>query len=125
MLDHASVYERTAVRERPSSKRPHAVRRSLVVAQADRLGLPFHAVDRPNPCPNDVYEQRMADALAVAHDDGATQMIFGDLFLEDVRAYRESALAPTGIEPRFPLWLRLRRRRPDHTVMRESGGERD
>jgi diphthamide synthase (EF-2-diphthine--ammonia ligase) len=60
----------------------------------------------PFPCPNEVYEARMAAALAEARQAGVTRMIFGDLFLRDVRSYREQKLAGTGIEPMFPLWDR-------------------
>jgi uncharacterized protein (TIGR00290 family) len=84
----------------------HAVRRSLLEAQADRLGLPLHVVEIPSPCPNDVYEEQMSAAMAAAVDDGVEVVVFGDLFLEDVRAYREQALDGTGIRPVFPLWQR-------------------
>ncbi|HLK44481.1 MAG TPA: hypothetical protein VKT18_00770 [Acidimicrobiales bacterium] len=84
----------------------HAVRRSLLEAQADALSLPLHVVELPWPCPNDVYEGRMADALAVASEDGVEAIAFGDLFLEDVRAYRERSLEGSGLVPVFPLWER-------------------
>jgi uncharacterized protein (TIGR00290 family) len=84
----------------------HAVRRSLLEQQAERLGLPLHVVAIPSPCPNDVYEARMVEALDAATRDGVSAMVFGDLFLEDVRLYREHTLAPTGIVPVFPLWSR-------------------
>lgn len=84
----------------------HAVRRELLEAQAAELGLPLHVVELPWPCPNEVYEQRMAAAVTRAVGDGVEQMIFGDLFLADVRSYREAMLANTGITPVFPLWLR-------------------
>jgi uncharacterized protein (TIGR00290 family) len=84
----------------------HAVRRALLEAQADRLGLPLHVVEIPSPCPNDVYEARMAAALRAATAAGVGRMVFGDLFLEDVRAYREDALGETGVAPVFPLWDR-------------------
>ena len=84
----------------------HAVRRSLLEAQAERLGLPLHVVEIPSPCPNDVYETRMAAAVSAAREAGVGEMIFGDLFLEDVRAYRERNLRGTGITPVFPLWGR-------------------
>lgn len=84
----------------------HAVRRSLLQAQADRLGLALHVVEIPSPCPNDIYEARMAAAVAAARSAGVEQMVFGDLFLEDVRAYREAHLADSGITPLFPLWGR-------------------
>jgi uncharacterized protein (TIGR00290 family) len=84
----------------------HAVRRSLIEAQADRLGLPLHLVEIPSPCPNDVYERRMDEAMKTATGEGIDAVVFGDLFLEDVRAYRERALADTAIRPLFPLWGR-------------------
>lgn len=84
----------------------HAVRRSLLDAQAERLALPAHVVEIPSPCPNDVYEAKMSEALAVARADRVEAVVFGDLFLADVRAYREQAMAGTGIEPLFPLWGR-------------------
>ena len=84
----------------------HAVRRSLVEAQAEAAGLPLVRVPIPSPCPNEVYEARMRDAVAHAVDDGFTHVAFGDLFLEDVRRYREERLAGTGLLPIFPLWGR-------------------
>jgi uncharacterized protein (TIGR00290 family) len=82
----------------------HAVRSELLELQAARLGLPVHRVELPAPCPNEVYEAAMRDAVAVARRDGATRMVFGDLFLADVRAYREEHLRNTGLAPAFPLW---------------------
>jgi uncharacterized protein (TIGR00290 family) len=82
----------------------HGVRRELVVAQAERLGLPLHLVELPSPCPNETYEEAMRDAIAVARAEEVEEMVFGDLYLADVRAYREQSLAATGIRPRFPLW---------------------
>jgi uncharacterized protein (TIGR00290 family) len=84
----------------------HAVRRSLLVAQADALGLALHVVELPWPCPNETYEARMAVAVDDAVALGVEAIGFGDLFLEDVRAYREHALAPTGLAALFPLWGR-------------------
>ena len=82
----------------------HAVRRELLEAQAQRLGLALHAVDLPYPCPNDVYEARMGAAVAAARAEQVDAIVFGDLFLRDVREYRERMLAGTGIRPLFPLW---------------------
>jgi len=84
----------------------HGVRRVLLQAQAHALGLPLHVVELPTPCPNDVYEQAMGEAMTVARQAGADQLVFGDLFLADVRAYREQSLHGTGITPVFPLWHR-------------------
>jgi uncharacterized protein (TIGR00290 family) len=82
----------------------HAVREALLDAQAAAAGLPCRKVRIPWPCPNATYEAEMAGALAEARAAGVTRVVFGDLFLEDVRAYRERNLAGTGIEPVFPLW---------------------
>ena len=82
----------------------HSVRNELLLAQGERLGLPIRVVELPWPCPNEVYEKLMADAVDAAADDGVTRMVFGDLFLADIREYRESMLAPTPITPVFPLW---------------------
>ena len=84
----------------------HAVRRSLLEAQADRLGLALVTVEIPASCSNELYEERMAEAIALAQADRVAHVIFGDLFLRDVRAYREDRLRGTGISPIFPLWDR-------------------
>ena len=82
----------------------HAVRESLLKAQAAAAGLPLVVVPIPSPCPNEEYERAMAAAIARAKSEGVTHIIFGDLFLEDVRRYREENLAKSGIAPVFPLW---------------------
>lgn len=82
----------------------HGVRRTLVEAQARATGLPLHAVSIPFPCPNDVYEERMAAFIRAARDSAIAAIAFGDLFLPDVRAYREANMRETGIQPLFPLW---------------------
>ena len=82
----------------------HAVRRALLEAQAAAAGLALYAVDLPWPCPNDAYESKMAAAVARLEADGFTHVAFGDLFLPDVRRYREDRLANTGLTPMFPLW---------------------
>jgi uncharacterized protein (TIGR00290 family) len=84
----------------------HAVRRELLDAQAAALGLPLHVVALPWPCSNEIYEQLMGAAVADARSGGVELMIFGDLFLADVRSYRERMLAGTGLRPLFPLWGR-------------------
>ena len=84
----------------------HGVRREILLAQLDAAGLPPRIVPIPYPCPNVVYEARMGDAVAQAVRDGITHIIFGDLYLADIRAYREAKLAGTGITPVFPLWQR-------------------
>jgi uncharacterized protein (TIGR00290 family) len=84
----------------------HAVRENILDAQAEAAGLPLVKLPIPSPCPNDVYERAMAEAMARAHSEGVTHVIFGDLFLEDIRKYREDNLAKCGITPIFPLWGR-------------------
>lgn len=84
----------------------HGVRREVVMAQAEAAGLPIHVIDIPYPCPNEVYEKSMVSFVSSARRDGVEAMAFGDLFLEDIRAYREGRLAGTGITPLFPLWGR-------------------
>lgn len=84
----------------------HAVREELLEAQARAVGLPLWRVPLPQPCPNAEYEARMRALIERARAAGVTHMAFGDLFLEDVRAYRERQLTGTGIAPVFPLWGR-------------------
>ena len=84
----------------------HAVRRTLLEVQAKAAGLPLHAIDIPYPCPNADYERIMGAFVARAQAHGVDAMAFGDLFLADIRAYREKQLAGTGIAPLFPLWGR-------------------
>ena len=82
----------------------HGVREELLDAQAESLGLPLIKVPLPWPCPNEAYEAAMAEAVRRAREEGIECMVFGDLFLEDIRKYREEKLAATGIEPLFPIW---------------------
>ena len=82
----------------------HGVRRTLLEAQADSAGIPLWQVPLPWPCTNDEYEARMAAACRRAVSEGFDTMAFGDLFLRDVRAYRERQLAGSGLTPFFPLW---------------------
>jgi uncharacterized protein (TIGR00290 family) len=82
----------------------HAVRRSLAAIQAERAGLPLWSVDLPWPCPNGVYEELMAGVCQRSVAEGLSGIAFGDLFLRDVREYREKQLAGSGLEPLFPLW---------------------
>lgn len=84
----------------------HAVRRRLLEQQAEAVSLPLHVVEIPKDCPEELYAEQMSRAVRTAVADGITHMAFGDLFLEDVRSYREQSLAGTGIEPVFPLWGR-------------------
>ena len=97
----------------------HGVREELLQAQLAAAGLAPLIVRIPYPCPNEVYERAMAAAIEDAKARGITHIIFGDLFLQDIRTYREKQLAGTGIAPVFPLWLK-----PTDALAREmiSGG---
>ncbi len=82
----------------------HAVRVDLLRAQAEALGLPVWEIPIPSPCPNDVYERAMAATVRRAADEGFDCIAFGDLFLEDIRRYREERLEGSGLRPIFPLF---------------------
>ena len=84
----------------------HGVRTALLEAQAAALGLPLRVARIPAPCTNEEYERVMRAPLAAWRDEGGEAVVFGDLFLADVRAYRERLLAPTGVHALFPLWER-------------------
>jgi uncharacterized protein (TIGR00290 family) len=91
------AYERVAM---------HGVREALLDAQAVAVGLALVKVRIPSPCPNEVYERAMGAAMAEALAQGIDHVVFGDLFLADIRAYREAQLARIGMTPLFPLWRR-------------------
>lgn len=82
----------------------HATHHELLKTQAERLGLPLYSVFIPSSCTNDIYEARMEIALRQVIKKGISHIVFGDLFLEEIRKYRESKLAKTNIIPLFPLW---------------------
>lgn len=82
----------------------HSTRKTVLEAQAAAAGLPLWVVPLPWPCSNEIYEQRMAEACQRAIRERIDAIAFGDLFLQDVRDYRIKQLAPTGLEPLFPLW---------------------
>ncbi|HEX8255122.1 MAG TPA: ATP-binding protein [Thermoanaerobaculia bacterium] len=90
-----SAYDRVAM---------HAVRTDLLQRQADAAGLPLLRVAIPRPCSNEEYEAAMSAVTRTAEADGIEYIAFGDLFLEDIRAYREEKLAATKLRPLFPLW---------------------
>ena len=94
----------TTINESADRVSMHAVRSQVLRAQADALGLPLVTVPLPWPCTNDLYEARMGEAVRGVVADGFTHVAFGDLFLEDVRRYREDRLAGSGLAPVFPLW---------------------
>ena len=93
----SEVYDRVAM---------HGVRASLLDRQIAALGLPSLKVMLPTPCSNDIYEARFAEACERLKRQGISHMVFGDLYLEDIRAYRERQLASLGMTPIFPLWRR-------------------
>jgi uncharacterized protein (TIGR00290 family) len=82
----------------------HAVRESLLEIQAAAAGLPLVKVPIPFPCPNATYELAMSQAMERARSEGVWHVVFGDLFLQDIRAYREKQLASCGMTPVFPVW---------------------
>jgi len=94
----------TTVNEAAQRVAMHAVRIDLLQAQAAALGVPLWTVPIPSPCPNDVYEAAMSAAVARAVRERFTHVAFADLFLEDIRRYREERLAGTGLTPMFPLF---------------------
>ncbi len=96
----------TSINEAADRVSMHGVRRSLAEAQAKATGLPLHIISLPSPCTNETYEERMSAFVATARDAGIEAMAFGDLFLADIRAYREDRLRGTGLVPLFPLWER-------------------
>jgi uncharacterized protein (TIGR00290 family) len=84
----------------------HGVRDALLERQVQALGLPALRIRLPHPCSNEIYEARMREACDALTSHGITHLVFGDLFLEDIRAYRERQLATVGLSGLFPLWRR-------------------
>jgi uncharacterized protein (TIGR00290 family) len=84
----------------------HGVRRELLVQQAQSIGLPLHEVRIPPQCVNPIYEARMEEALRIYYAEGVRTVAFGDIFLQDLRAYREKNLARIGMTALFPIWTR-------------------
>jgi uncharacterized protein (TIGR00290 family) len=106
----------TTVNQTYSRVAMHAVRESLLEMQAAAAGLPLIKVPIPSPCTNEIYEQGMAGAMTRAKAEGVFHVVFGDLFLEDVRAYREKQLTGCGMTPVFPLWGRDTRRLAEEMI---------
>jgi uncharacterized protein (TIGR00290 family) len=94
----------TTINEPAQRVAMHAVRVELLREQADVLGLPLWLAPIPSPCPNEVYEEVMRGIVARAVAEGFTHVAFADLFLQDIRKYREEKLAGTGLTPLFPLF---------------------
>ena len=113
----------TTINESAQRVAMHAVRIDVLRAQAESIGAPLWIVPIPSPCPNAVYEAAMAETVSRAVGEGFTQAAFGDLFLDDIRRYREERLAGSGLTPLFPLFdreptwtARLARRMVAHGV---------
>jgi uncharacterized protein (TIGR00290 family) len=106
----------TTVNQTYSRVAMHAVRQSLVEMQAAAAGLPLIKVLIPSPCANEIYERAMGAAMARARDEGVRHVVFGDLFLEDIRAYREKQLASCGMTAVFPLWQRNTRQLAEEMI---------
>ncbi|MDZ4736723.1 MAG: hypothetical protein SGJ07_10290 [Rhodospirillaceae bacterium] len=102
--EHEPVGLLTTINETHARVAMHAVRETLLEKQAEAAGLTLHKVQLPWPCPNEVYETRMGEAMERFRRDGVAAVAFGDLYLEDVRRYREEKLAGSGIRSLFPLW---------------------
>jgi uncharacterized protein (TIGR00290 family) len=111
----------TTINEAVQRVAMHAVRRDVLEAQAAAAGLPLRIVSIPDPCSNDEYESRMRVCIEQVTREGFTHVAFGDLFLEDVRRYRERNLAGTGLTPLFPLWQIPTRQLADEMI---AGGLR-
>jgi uncharacterized protein (TIGR00290 family) len=84
----------------------HGVRRDLLEQQADSLGIPLRKIMIPKDCPNEVYEARMQEALSHFKTQGITKIAFGDLFLQDVKQYRDERLAQADMTGLYPIWMR-------------------
>ena len=94
----------TTITDKYSRVSMHGVREKLLEMQADAAGLPLVKIYIPSPCTNEIYEQKMAEAMARAKSDGINHVLFGDLFLEDVRNYREEKLKLVDMQAAFPVW---------------------
>jgi len=112
--DYSIVALLTTITETYDRISMHGVRCELLVRQAQALGLPLHEVRIPPQCGNSTYEARMEEALRVYLQQGIRKVAFGDIFLEDLRAYRERNLARIGMTALFPIWKRNTRELASH-----------
>lgn len=94
----------TTINERYQRVAMHAVRVALLEMQAEVAGVPLWKIPIPDPCSNQQYEKAFRGVLEKAKEQGISRFVFGDLFLQDIREYREKLLRGTGIDPLFPLW---------------------
>lgn len=102
--EYAVIGLLTTINQRFNRIAMHGVRRELLEAQAAAAGLPLWVIPLPCPCTNEHYERRMLNALHFMHRLGVDVIAFGDLYLQDIRAYREKQFANCGLELMFPLW---------------------
>jgi len=84
----------------------HGVRRELLERQSDSLGIPLRKIMIPQACTNEIYEARMREAMSLVKAQGITKIAFGDLFLQDVKEYRDEMLARAGMTGLYPIWMR-------------------
>jgi uncharacterized protein (TIGR00290 family) len=96
----------TTINEETGRVQSHGVRLELLDRQIEALGLPAIKVMLPSPCPNAIYEERTGEAFGKLKAEGVRHVVYGDLFLEDIRAYREKQMEAAGMEALFPLWGR-------------------
>jgi len=96
----------TTVNQKHHRVAMHGVREKILQQQADAADLPLHTLNIPSPCTNKEYEAVMQTFITVMQKNNIEYMAFGDLYLEDIRQYREKQLEGTGISPVFPLWLK-------------------
>jgi uncharacterized protein (TIGR00290 family) len=94
----------TVINQKYNRVSMHATRFEMLEQQANAVGLPLHTINITDPCTNEQYDTAMRHFVMESASNGIECMAFGDLFLEDIRKYRESQLKGTGIEPIFPLW---------------------
>jgi uncharacterized protein (TIGR00290 family) len=106
----------TTVNEKYDRVAMHGVRASLLDRQIAALGLPAIKINIPSPCTNEIYEARMAETCAAIKAQDVNHIVFGDLYLEDIRAYREEKLGPLGMTAIFPLWQRPTRALADDMI---------
>jgi len=119
--DYEVVALVTTVNEKYKRVAMHGVRERILQQQADAAGLPLHILNIPSPCNNEEYETVMKNFLHIMRANNVEHMAFGDLYLEDIRQYREKQLENTGISPVFPLWQQPTRRLAE--TMIDSGLE--
>lgn len=102
--EYAVVGLLTTINQQFNRVAVHGVRRELLEAQAASVGLPLWVVPLPSPCSNEHYERRLTNALRFMRGLGVEAIAFGDLYLQDIRRYRETQFGKCGVELLFPIW---------------------